>query len=219
MKNKIFLTEDESNRILNLHKKATKESRLNEQYAPMVADNTRVATNFSPLTLPKPNFGLPQDNNNNSITPAQQQSLDGGWGPITASVAAKLPVDANGNIIPKVTTQTTTAAPVVQKPAQSVTKPLIMKIQQTLKEKGINLGATGPNKDGVDGVMGKITLNGIVGLLGGTNTAATTTTTTVAPSATTPTGTAATTPTGTAATTPTGTAATTPSVNSDDLEK
>jgi len=167
MKNKIFLTEEESDRILNLHKKATKESRINEQVSPMVADNTRVQ--LPPLVS---NPLLDNTPKYQSFGDAYKQFQE-----------------------PTVTTSTNTAAPVVQKPVQSVNKPLVTKIQQVLKDKGISIGNTGPKKDGVDGVMGKLTLNAIIGLLGGGTTATT--------------GTAGTTPTGTAATTPTGTAATT----------
>ena len=42
-----------------------------------------------------------------------------------------------------------------------------MDIQRKLKEKNINLGKSGSKGDGVDGVMGKLTFNGIIGLLGG----------------------------------------------------
>lgn len=43
-----------------------------------------------------------------------------------------------------------------QQPArtQRQSDPEVVKIQQDLKAKGYNLGTTGPNKDGVDGVMG-----------------------------------------------------------------
>ena len=43
-----------------------------------------------------------------------------------------------------------------QQPArtQRQSDPAVVKIQQDLKAKGYNLGTTGPNKDGVDGIMG-----------------------------------------------------------------
>jgi peptidoglycan hydrolase-like protein with peptidoglycan-binding domain len=97
MKKLYFLNEEESKRILNLHKDATKRQYLSEQ---------------------------------------QDVYLSGSEGVIKG--------------------------------------PLVTQIQQILKQKGINLGKTG-----VDGVMGNITLNGIISALGAeTSTPKTTTTAT-----------------------------------------
>ncbi len=54
------------------------------------------------------------------------------------------------------------AAPVRAQPASSGTSgqrpdPKVLYIQQTLKRLGADLGTTGPNKDGVDGIMGRKT--------------------------------------------------------------
>ena len=86
-------------------------------------------------------------------------------------------IDPNLNTSPVTTTTTTTPV----KSTGYVNKPLVTKIQQSLKEKGINLGASGPNKDGIDGILGKLTLNGIVSALGGGTTVEKTTKTEIKP--------------------------------------
>ena len=129
MKKLYFLNEEESNRILNLHKDATKRQYLKEadfQFPGLVQ-------------TPKPEVQTPY--NPNTYHEFQGVKL---------------------NPTPEVQTPT----PVVQKPVQSVNKPLVMDIQRKLKEKNISIGNTGPKKDGVDGVMGKKTLDGIISLLG-----------------------------------------------------
>jgi hypothetical protein len=63
---------------------------------------------------------------------------------------------------------------------QSKTNPLVTKIQQSLKEKGIYLGTSGKG-DGVDGILGKLTLNGILSALGGGTTVEKTTKTEIEP--------------------------------------
>jgi hypothetical protein len=134
MKKLYFLNEEESIRILNLHKDATKRQYLKEadfQFPGLVQTTTTTTT----------------------IDPNTYHQFQG----------VKL------NSTPEVQTPTPevqTPTPVVQKPVQSVNKPLVMDIQKKLREKNINLGNTGDNKDGVDGVMGKKTLDGIISLLG-----------------------------------------------------
>ena len=129
MKKLYFLNEEESNRILNLHKDATKRQYLKEadfQFPGLVQ-------------TPKPEVQTPYD-------PNTYHEFQG--------------------VTLKPSTEVQTPTPVVQKPVQSVNKPLVMDIQKKLIDKGISLGKTGDNKDGVDGVMGKLTLNGIISLLG-----------------------------------------------------
>jgi len=158
MKKLYFLNEEESNRILNLHKDATKRQYIKEQ------------TNLTPDQLKALNSQIKTQWNQNPPTPTGKEALAAGWGPISDDAAAKLPVDGNGKIIPKVTTPSPKpeiTTPEVKKPIQSVNKPLVMDIQKKLREKDIYIGNTGLNKDGVDGDMGKLTLDGIIKLLGG----------------------------------------------------
>ena len=149
MKKLYFLNEEESNRILNLHKDATKRQYLNvlteqiEQF--YKGSDGKVGKLVGPYILPQ------------GATKITQQEYD-------TQIKIQTPVDAEAVVVDKPEEQKPT--PVVQKPVQSVNKPLVMDIQKKLIDKGISLGKTGDNKDGVDGVMGKLTLNGIIGLLG-----------------------------------------------------
>jgi hypothetical protein len=149
MKKLYFLNEEESNRILNLHKDATKRQYLNvltEQVQFYKGSDGKVGKLLGPYDLPQ------------GATKITQQEYD-------TQIKTQTPVDAEAVVVDKPEEQTPT--PVVQKPVQSVNKPLVMDIQKKLREKEHYLGNTGDNKDGVDGVMGKLTLNGIISLLGG----------------------------------------------------
>jgi len=130
MKKLYFLNEEESNRILNLHKDATKRQYIKEQ-----------EFKFPGLVQ------TPPKTTTTTIDPNTYHQFQG--------------VKLNPN--PEVQPST----PEVKKPVQSVNKPLVMDIQKKLREKNINIGNSGPNKDGVDGDMGKLTLDGIIKLLGG----------------------------------------------------
>lgn len=204
MKKLYFLNEEESKRILNLHKEATKKQYLKETidkksgeqipggisqeaYDKIMAYSREMKRTFQGSLL----NSLQQKAINAEFGAGTYDNFwrDNGAavlrnGGLQAAIGSKAVVTSEKPI--EVTTTTTTV-----KSTGYVNKPLVTKIQQILKDKGVNLGKTGSNKDGVDGVMGNITLNGIVSLLGGgTSTPTTTTTTTI-----TPTGTEAKTPT------------------------
>jgi hypothetical protein len=49
------------------------------------------------------------------VTPKQKEAMNAGWGPITDEAAKKLPVDANGKIIPKANNQKLTIRQLVEK--------------------------------------------------------------------------------------------------------
>jgi hypothetical protein len=157
MKKLYFLNEEESDRILNLHKDATKKQYISESLSLTqaqidAANAAKAASNKVPSEPIDYGFGSTKTNNTNQN-----------------------PFFPNLNTSPATTTPTTV------KSTGYVNKPLVTKIQQSLKEKGVNLGTSGPNKDGVDGVLGKLTLNGIVSALGGGTTVAGTTTTETQP--------------------------------------
>jgi len=135
MKKLYFLNEEEKERILNLHKDATKRQYIKEQ------------TNLTPEQGLGFVVQTPPTTTTTTIDPNTYHQFQG--------------VKLNPN--PEVQPST----PEVKKPVQSVNKPLVMDIQKKLREKNINIGNTGPNKDGVDGNMGKLTLDGIIKLLGG----------------------------------------------------
>ena len=153
MKKLYFLNEEESNRILNLHKDATKRQYLKEEED---ADKT----GWSNYPCVKGMEGAKYQSANNTYkvgddtyysTGRKQTGLAGNISAYTCPSSPK----------PEITT------PEVKKPIQSVNKPLVMDIQKKLREKDIYIGNTGLNKDGVDGDMGKLTLDGIIKLLGG----------------------------------------------------
>ena len=139
MKKLYFLNEEESDRILNLHKDATKKQYINETISKTQAEID--AENVASNKVPTANIDYLSGNKTNNTN--------------------------QNPFFPKVNTSSTTPPPA--KSTGYVDKPLVTKIQQSLKEKGINLGTSGPNKDGIDGVLGKLTLNGIISVLGGGN--------------------------------------------------
>ena len=151
MKKLYFLNEEESNRILNLHKDATKRQYLKEEedadkakwdkYACIRNNQEAVKETLEDNTTTY-KIGLDVYFSNGIVTRrgGKQESYDCESEPLTSEV---------------------------QKPVQSVNKPLVMDIQRKLKLKDIYIGKTGAKEDGVDGVMGKLTLNGIISLLGG----------------------------------------------------
>jgi hypothetical protein len=164
MKKLYFLNEEESKRILNLHKDATKRQYLSEELPFTSVD---IASTKTPIDSKSFNY---QDYN----TPTNDV-YDGWFGSTKTNT-----ITPTNTVTPTNTSPASTTPP----PAKStgyVDKPLVTKIQQSLKEKGINLGASGPNKDGIDGILGKLTLNGIVSALGGGTTVAGTTKTETQP--------------------------------------
>ena len=168
MKKLYFLNEEESNRILNLHKDATKRQYLKED------DNSKI------LSEQKSDFAMDRQSNSimNAVGIRSKEDYN------TVNSGTNKAAIEGGNLgmtdykfkgLETVSTPAeTTPTTVVQKPVQSAPNPLVMDIQKKLKEKKIYIGNTGRNKDGVDGVMGKKTLNGIISLLGGANIATTT---------------------------------------------
>lgn len=156
MKKLYFLNEEESNRILNLHKEATKRQYISEE-------------------LPFTSVDISSTKTPSNKAPSEPIAYDGWFGSTKTNDTNQNPFFPNLNTPPASTT------PPPAKSTGYVNKPLVTKIQQSLKEKGINLGTSGPNEDGVDGVLGKLTLNGIVSALGGGTTVAGTTTTETQP--------------------------------------
>ena len=158
MKKLYFLNEEESNRILNLHKDATKRQYLKEE-----EDADKAKWEKYPCIR--------------DFEGAEKQKLEDGTtvyiikGNVYYSNGKKT---KEGSTVTEPYTCPSSTNPEVQKPVQSAPNPLVMDIQKKLKEKKINIGNTGKGGDGVDGVMGKLTLNGIISLLGGANIATTT---------------------------------------------
>ena len=153
MKKLYFLNEEESIRILNLHKDATKRQYLKE-------DEDADKTGWSKYPCVKGMEGAKYQSGDNSYKVGEDTYFSNG----------RKQTGLAGSMIaytcPSSSTESETQATEVQKPVQSVNKPLVMDIQKKLREKEIYLGNTGDNEDGVDGVMGKLTLNGIISLLG-----------------------------------------------------
>jgi hypothetical protein len=154
MKKLYFLNEEESDRILNLHKDATKKQYISETLSLTAAqiaaaEAKKTSGNTAPIDYTSSDYF------NTKFTPINTK-----FTPISGKTDTTLPPN---------------------KSTGYVNKPLVTKIQQSLKEKGINLGTSGPNKDGIDGVLGKLTLNGIITALGGGTTVAGTTTTETQP--------------------------------------
>jgi len=135
MKKLYFLNEEESKRILNLHKDATKKQYLSEQYKQDI-----------PLT------GSEGGTNVDFLKKQEAAKAEAAKAEAAKAAEAKAAADK---------------AAAAAKATAAIKGPLITKIQQLLKDKGFKLGTSGPNKDGVDGVMGNITLNGIISALGG----------------------------------------------------
>ena len=160
MKKLYFLNEEESIRILNLHKDATKRQYLKEIDED---EDKRLWANY-PCIRDYP--GAVKEKIGDGST---SYTIKGN---VYYNRGEKHKEGGPNNLEPytcppsSTTPEVQTPTPVVQKPVQSVNKPLVMDIQKKLIDKGISLGKTGDNKDGVDGVMGKLTLNGIIGLLG-----------------------------------------------------
>ena len=155
MKKLYFLNEEESNRILNLHKDATKRQYLKEQ-----EDKDKAKWDKYPCIRDYP--GAVKDILQDKTTAYTIK------GNIYYSSGRSRP--ENSNVTRPYTcpgTESETQATEVQKPVKCAPNPFIMDIQRKLKEKNINLGKSGSKGDGVDGVMGKLTFNGIIGLLGG----------------------------------------------------
>ena len=155
MKKLYFLNEEESNRILNLHKDATKRQYLKEE-----DDADKAKWDKYPCIR----------NNKEAV----KEKLEDGTtryiikGNVYYNHGRSHP--QNSNVTRPYTcpgTESETQATEVQKPVKCAPNPFIMDIQRKLKEKNINLGKSGSKGDGVDGVMGKLTFNGIIGLLGG----------------------------------------------------
>jgi hypothetical protein len=165
MKKLYFLNEEESKRILNLHKDATKKQYLKEddgqlykQFAIDGSGNINIVDasgKTKRMYNPSTDENLPTYNENptNVYTPGRPTEIK-----------------------PTVTDSTVTN----KTKEQSKTNPLVTKIQQSLKEKGIYLGNSGKG-DGVDGILGKLTLNGILSALGGGTTVEKTTKTEIEP--------------------------------------
>jgi hypothetical protein len=154
MKKLYFLNEEESNRILNLHKDATKKQYLKEEDGQLYK---KFATDGS---------------GNTNIVDASGK---------TKRMLQPNTTDENLPTYGETPTNVTDATVTNKTKVQSKTNPLVTKIQQSLKEKGVNLGTSGPNKDGIDGILGKLTLNGILSALGGGTTVEKTTKTEIEP--------------------------------------
>jgi len=191
MKKLYFLNEEESKRILNLHKDATKKQYLKEDTKQFTIDKA------SGMPIPG---GISQEAYNKIMSyskqmrldlkgsllgPEYQKAINNEFGPNTyddfwrdngaavlsngglkASVgsieAAKAAADkAVSTMTPTGSTTTSTGSTTTPTGSTLTKGPLVTQIQQILKQKGINLGKTG-----VDGVMGNITLNGIIKALG-----------------------------------------------------
>ena len=162
MKKLYFLNEEESNRILNLHKDATKRQYLKE-------DEDADKTGWSKYPCVKGMEGAKYQSYDNSYKVVEDTYFSNGRKQVGVGgkmVAYTCPSSTNPEVQKPATE--------VPKPVQSAPNPLVMDIQKKLKEKKINIGNTGKGGDGVDGVMGKLTLNGIISLLGGANIATTT---------------------------------------------
>ena len=193
MKKLYFLNEEESKRILNLHKEATKKQYLKETIDKK--SGQQIPGGISQEAYDKImsySRQMKMDFKGSLLGPQYQKAIDDKFGVGTyanfwrdngaavlrngglqAAIGSKAVVTSEKPI--EVTTTTTTV-----KSTGYVNKPLVTQIQQILKDRGIDLGKTG-----VDGVMGNITLNGIVkALSAGTSTPTTTTTTTIIPTGT-----------------------------------
>jgi hypothetical protein len=166
MKKLYFLNEEESKRILNLHKDATKKQYLKE-------DDGQLYKQFAIDGSGNINIVDASGKTKRMYNPSTDENL-----PTYGETATNVFTPGRSTEInPTVTDATVTNKTKVQ----SKTNPLVTKIQQSLKEKGVNLGTSGPNKDGIDGILGKLTLNGIVSALGGGTTVEKTTKTEIEP--------------------------------------
>jgi hypothetical protein len=175
MKKLYFLNEEESNRILNLHKDATKRQYLKED------DNSKTLSEQSDMKFDRQsnaimnaaNIRSKEDYNTvNSVT--NKAAIEGGnW---MGGILGMPDYTKFNGVAQTPTPEVQTPTPEVKKPVKSAPNPLVMDIQRKLIEKKIDIGKTGDKRDGVDGVIGKKTLNGIISLLGGANTAAATST-------------------------------------------
>ena len=175
MKKLYFLNEEESKRILNLHKDATKKQYLKED------DNSKTLSEQSDMKFDRQsnaimnaaNIRSKEDYNTvNSVT--NKAAIEGGnW---MGGILGMPDYTKFNGVAQTPTPEVQTPTPEVKKPVKSAPNPLVMDIQRKLIEKKIDIGKTGDKRDGVDGVIGKKTLNGIISLLGGANTAAATST-------------------------------------------
>ena len=165
MKKLYFLNEEESNRILNLHKDATKRQYLKEEEGQLYIQSSPDGSGHTYIVDASGKTKRMYD-------PATDENLPTfGDNPTNVFIPGR-----STEIKPTVTDATVTN----KTKEQSKTNPLVTKIQQSLKEKGIYLGTSGKG-DGVDGILGKLTLNGILSALGGGTTVEKTTKTEIEP--------------------------------------
>jgi hypothetical protein len=209
MKKLYFLNEEESKRILNLHKEATKKHYLSEQDVNLSAseggdnygtipggisreaydDIMAVSEKLKNSNLKSPYLGGKESEGiDNRHGPGTYEKFinDGGndvlrngglprVGGFSKLISGQMKLPDKVEQIPpaekaaaeKAAAEKAAAALKASTVSTATKGPLVTNIQKILISKGINLGTSGPNKDGVDGVMGNITLNGIVSLLGG----------------------------------------------------
>ncbi len=156
---KIFeILKEERERILNLHENRTKSHYLNV-----------ISEDVAQLQSRAKACGWSNYNSESGVSsPDVEGYKNSGWECPKGSGKKPNPKET------KVTNTTTTPTKETPSPQKQVStqpnlnKTTVMNIQNLLKGKGINLGTSGPKKDGVDGVLGNTTLNAIEKALGST---------------------------------------------------
>ena len=220
MKKLYFLNEEESKRILNLHKEATKKQYLKEvideksgqeipggisqdAYDKIMQYSKEMKRTFQGALLNDlqqkaidNDFGVGTYANfwrDSGDEVLRNGGLQASGSKAVVRSVGQIPNNPNKAAAEKAAADKAVADKAVADKlaaASRATKgPLVTQIQQILKQKGFKLGTSGPNKDGVDGVMGNITLNGIVSALGAETSTATKTQSQTTPDAATKAGT------------------------------
>lgn len=156
---KIFeILNEERERILNLHEDRTKSHYLNvisEDVAQLQARAKACGwSNYS--------------SESGASSPDVEGYKNSGWECPKGSGKKPNPKQPKATTTTKTPTKETPAPQKEVSTQPSFNKTTVMNIQNLLKGKGINLGTSGPKKDGVDGVLGNTTLNAIEKALGST---------------------------------------------------
>jgi hypothetical protein len=225
MKKLYFLNEEESKRILNLHKEATKKQYLKEvideksgqeipggisqdAYDKIMQYSKEMKRTFQGALLNDlqqkaidNDFGVGTYANfwrDSGDEVLRNGGLQASGSKAVVRSVGQIPNNPNKAAAEKAAAEKAAADKAVADKAvadklaaasRATKGPLVTQIQQILKQKGFKLGTSGPNKDGVDGVMGNITLNGIVSALGAETSTATKTQSQTTPDAATKAGT------------------------------
>jgi len=165
MKHIFEILEEEKKRILNLHETSTKSQYLNV-----------INEDAAQLQSRAKACGWTLYSSESGVTSADVEGYkNSGWECPKGSgkrPEKKTEVPPTKQVTTTPQTNTTKQVTTTQPKVSNLDKATVSNIQTLLKSKGLTLGNTGPNKDGVDGVLGNTTLKAIESALKSTQPAA-----------------------------------------------